>query len=95
MARAKKNRIAIPSDVAAKILFLSDRTCCICRQHGKVIQIHHIDSDPSNNVEGNLAVLCSDCHDLTMIRGGFSRRLDAEQIVLYRNNGTLLTGVMG
>jgi hypothetical protein len=49
------------------------------------VQIHHIDDDNSNNVEANLAVLCFDCHDLTMVKGGFGRSLDAAQVTHYRD----------
>ncbi len=34
----------------------------------------------------NLAPLCLDCHNDTQIRGGFGRRLDPEQVVLYRDD---------
>lgn len=81
-----KTKTVIPTDTAAKILFLHDRTCCVCRQEGKKVQIHHIDEDPSNNLENNLAVLCFECHTETMIKGGFHRKLDGDQIILYRND---------
>lgn len=81
--RSKKDRIEIPRGVAARIQFLSDRTCCVCRTPDKPLQIHHLDENPNNHDENNLAVLCLDCHDKTMIRDGFGRKLDAEQIVLY------------
>lgn len=54
----KKERIPILEQVAAEILFLSDRTCCVCTTKGNTIQIHHIDDDPSNNEPTNLCVLC-------------------------------------
>ena len=82
----KKSREAISPEVAARILFLSDRICCVCRLRGKPVQIHHIDEDPSNNSLENLSVLCFDCHRETQIRGGFDRKLDSEQIILYRND---------
>ena len=81
-----KERVQIPPDIAAKVLFFSDRTCCVCREEGKKVQIHHIDENPANNNENNLAVLCFECHTETMIKGGYHRKLDAEQIILYRNN---------
>jgi len=56
-----KVRTPIPSDLAAEVLFASDNTCCVCRERGKRIQIHHIDESPSNNVFENLAVLCLEC----------------------------------
>jgi hypothetical protein len=82
----KKERVEIPAEVAARVLFLSDRTCCVCRVLRKPVQIHHMDEDPSNCVEENLAVLCFDCHRDTQIRGGFDRKLDATQILLYRRD---------
>ena len=81
-----KNRISIPIETAAKVLFLSDRTCCVCREEGKKVQIHHIDENSANNEIDNLSVLCFECHTETMIRGGFHRKLDADQIILYRND---------
>jgi tetratricopeptide (TPR) repeat protein len=82
----KKARTPIPSEMAARVLFLSDRTCCVCRVQGKPVQIHHIDENPSNNSFKNLAVLCFDCHRETQIRGGFDRKLDADQVTLYRDD---------
>jgi len=82
----KKQREPIPSELAARVLFASDRTCCVCRAPGKPVQIHHIDDDPSHNDPANLAVLCFDCHRDTQIRGGFDRKLDADQVTLYRDD---------
>lgn len=81
-----KTRVAIPADTAARSLFLHDRTCCVCRQRGKPVQIHHINDDPGDNDDRNLAVLCFDCHRETQIRGGFDRKLDADQVTLYRDD---------
>lgn len=83
--KAKKDRAPIPKRIAAEILYLSDRTCCVCNEKGKSIQIHHVDEDPNNNVIENLAVLCFDCHEETQIKGGFSRKLDLEQVIKYKS----------
>lgn len=83
---SKKSRIEIPADIAAKVLFLSDRTCCVCRSSNKPVQIHHIDENPANNDINNLSVLCLDCHNDTMIKGGFGRKLNADQVILYRED---------
>lgn len=80
------SRKKIPSDIAAKTLFLSDRTCCICRNPEKSVQIHHINGKRNNNELSNLSVLCFDCHEKNQFKGGFSRKLDSEQIILYRND---------
>jgi len=81
-----KKRSKIPGEIAARVLFDHDRTCAVCRQRGKPVQIHHLDENPGNHEFVNLAVLCFDCHRETQIRGGFDRKLDAEQIILYRND---------
>lgn len=79
-----KRRTTVPDDIAAEVLFLSDRTCCVCTTSGSPVQLHHLDGDPSHHDAGNIAVLCLGCHRLTQIRGGFDRKLDAQQIRLYR-----------
>jgi len=81
-----KRRTPIPQSTAAEALFLADRTCCVCRENGKPVQLHHIDEDPSNNDLSNLAALCLDCHHQTQLTGGFARRLDSEQVLLYRDD---------
>ena len=77
-------RTGIPDSIAARVLFEHDRTCCVCRKRSKPVQLHHLDEDPSHHSHDNLAVLCFDCHRDTQLRGGFDRKLDADQIVLYR-----------
>ncbi len=79
-------RVPIPEPIAAQVLFDQDRTCCICRERGKRIQIHHIDENPSNNDPRNLAVLCFDCHDQTQVKGGFGRTLNTAQVTTYRDD---------
>ncbi len=80
----KKPRTLVPDELAAIVLFKAHRTCCVCRAEGKPVQLHHIDDDPSNNVEENIAVLCLYCHNDTLLRGGFGRKLDAAQVRLYK-----------
>ena len=80
-----KIRTSIPGDLAADVLFASDNTCCVCRERGKSLQIHHVDEDPSNNVFENLSVLCFQCHDNTQIIGGFGRKLNAPLVTRYRD----------
>ena len=81
-----RERIPIQPERAALILFSSDRTCCVCRERGKPVQIHHLDDDPSNNDLGNLAVLCLDCHNATQVKGGFGRKLDSLQVRKFRDD---------
>jgi len=86
MGASKKQRIEIPKPLKVEVLFASDRTCCVCRVKGKPTQIHHIDENPANNAFTNLAVLCFDCHNLTQVRGGFHNKLDAAQVIRYRDD---------
>lgn len=79
-----KKRVPISAELSTDVMFASDRTCCVCNERGKSVQIHHIDEDPANNVFENLAVLCLQCHDETQITGGFGRKLNAELVTRYR-----------
>lgn len=81
-----KRRPAIPNDISAQVMFQHDRTCCVCRERGLSVQIHHIDEDPTNHAIDNLAVLCLEHHGQTQIRGGFAKRLKASDILIYRND---------
>lgn len=81
-----KDHIPIPANVAAEVLFASDHTCCVCRDRGRTVQIHHIDEKPSNNTKENLSVLCLLCHDDTQTKGGFGRKLDTKLVVKYRDD---------
>jgi hypothetical protein len=83
--KEKKNRIPIPKELAAEILYEFDRTCCVCSEKGKSVQIHHIDENPGNNSKNNLTVLCFDCHEETQVKGGFGRKLDAPQVLKYKS----------
>ena len=80
-----KTRTTIPADLAAEVMFVADNTCCVCRERGKALQLHHIDEVPSNNVAVNLALLCLQCHNETQLAGGFGRKLNAPLVTRYRD----------
>jgi hypothetical protein len=80
-----KTRVSIPADIIADVIFASDATCCVCRERGKAVQVHHVDEDPANNVFENLAVLCLACHNDTQLTGGFGRKINATLVVKYRD----------
>ena len=82
---AKKERVEIPEDVSALVLYRANRCCCVCHEPRKAVQIHHIDENPANNDPANLAVLCLQCHDDTQVKGGFGRKLDAAQVRQFRD----------
>ena len=80
-----KHRVSISADLAADVMYKSDRTCCVCNERGKTVQIHHIDENPGNNIAENLAVLCLECHNDTQIQGGFGRKLNSDLVIEYRD----------
>ena len=82
----KKERVTIPDDLAAKVMFASDRTCCVCRLEKQKIQVHHIDGDPSNNTFDNLAVICLYCHSDAHTNMAFVRNLTPELIQMYNSS---------
>jgi hypothetical protein len=79
-------REQIPRDIADDVQYKADHTCCICREDGKGVQIHHIDGDRSNNSPDNLAVLCLEHHRLVHLRGGFGRGFSAGEVRRYRDS---------
>jgi hypothetical protein len=79
--RAEK-RPPIPDDIVVKLLHESKRTCCVCRDPGQPIIIHHIREWTSSHdhSEENLAVLCLDDHDLAHTTKSLSITLHGDQI---------------
>jgi hypothetical protein len=67
-------------------MFASDGTCCVCRERGLAVQLHHIDDDPANHDPANLAVLCLQDHNRTQLRGGFGKKLLAADVRTYRDD---------
>ena len=78
-------RTQVPDDVSAEVMYQHDRICCVCNEPGKAVQIHHIDEDPSNHDQDNLAVLCLQHHEDTHVKGGFSRKLRATDVRKHRD----------
>jgi len=66
-----------------QVLFESNRTCCICRDGARPVEIHHIDLNHDNNARDNLAVVCSICQKYVHAHIPFSRDWTPEQVRLY------------
>ena len=79
-------RTPVPDDVSAEVMFQHDRTCCVCRDRGLAVQIHHIDENPTNHAINNLAVLCLEHHEQTQTRGGFAKKLKAADVIRFRDD---------
>ena len=83
---SSKNRITrIPTGRADTLLFEADRTCCVCENSKKPVQVHHLDCNCGNHATENLAVLCLDHHHEATIGSGIGRGLTAGQIRKYRD----------
>jgi hypothetical protein len=87
-----KERIPIPSNTAAMVLFEHDHTCCVCQDRGLFVQIHHLNENPADNAKQNLAVLCLNDHNRTQTSGGFGRHLSAEEVAIYRDDWVARVG---
>ncbi len=54
--------MSVPPAVAAKALFQSDHTCCVCRKRGKRVEAHPIITAAKETAQPlPIAVLCSGC----------------------------------
>lgn len=75
-------RTPIPQKIADEILRMSAFTCCICKQPGLPVVIHHIDKweqSHSHDLE-NLSVLCLNHHGEAHTHHEVSRNLTPENI---------------
>ncbi|WP_155638495.1 HNH endonuclease signature motif containing protein [Burkholderia cepacia] len=79
-------RVTIPEEVAAEVMFLADRTCRICRDPRRKVEIHHIDGDPSHNDINNLSAICKDCHSDAHTTQAFARNLTPALIRKYNES---------
>jgi len=79
-------RTPVPTEISTEVLFAQGHTCCVCREPGKAVQLHHIDENPTNHSPENLAVLCLEDHERTQLRGGFGKKLLAPEVKRYRDD---------
>lgn len=87
--RCMPDRPSIPQKIVDNLMFVNDHSCCLCREKGKHVQIHHIDGDVSNNNPTNLAVLCLECHSKVTGNEGLGRRYAPGKIVQYKKTWEL------
>ena len=59
----KNRRRSIPLITQRNLLEKNLDVCCVCKERGIGINFHHIDGNPENNNESNIAVLCVQEHD--------------------------------
>lgn len=77
-----KTRKPIPPATQTKILLANRHACCVCQQGG--VQLHHIDSDPSNNDPENIAALCLAHHDQATMTAGLTKKITPKQVKTYK-----------
>jgi hypothetical protein len=75
-------RPAIPTSTERAVLLANRHSCCVCQKPR--VQIHHIDSDSSNNDASNLATLCTDHHDLATMTIGLTKKLKPIEVRTYK-----------
>lgn len=68
-----------------RLLTANADRCCVCKRFEVGLHLHHVDEDPSNTVDENLAVLCVEDHDRHHRPGAYRLQvnhleLGAEQI---------------
>lgn len=80
------NRIPIPKDLEAEVLFKADHTCSKCNNPSFGVQIAHIDDDPSNNDEDNLIALCPNDHDKASSKSPISKGYKELELKKYKKN---------
>lgn len=79
------DRIPIPTELATKLLTAVRHRCCVCPEHRRIANIHHLDQDPSNNTYDNLVCLCAECHADAHTRSSMRRGLTVEQLKVYKS----------
>lgn len=75
-------RKKIPTNAEIKVMFLSNRQCCVDQKTG--VHIHHIDGNSVNNAQNNLALLCYTCQERALMTDLSSEQLSPEAILRFR-----------
>lgn len=77
------------AQVELRVLLRNKRTCCICHDSDKEVQIHHIDGNSNNTLEQNLAILCLSHHSqatagLRKGASGLGRKLTPDEVRAHK-----------
>ncbi|MGD0464374.1 MAG: hypothetical protein ABSB74_17970 [Tepidisphaeraceae bacterium] len=90
MPQPRKRRPKVPEQIAAQVLMISKRRCCVCwKLHGNntVVkgQIAHLDHNRENNATENLVFLCLSHHDEYDGKTSQSRGLMRAEVTALRD----------
>lgn len=77
-------RVQWPKRVVDKVLTDCHHRCCICPEHRRVSNIHHIDGDHSNSIEENAVGLCGECHPDIHSTSTMRRNITGDQVRIYK-----------
>lgn len=77
-------RKAITRNLASSLLMAARHRCCVCPQHRRISNIHHIDENNTNNAPDNLVGLCSECHADAHTTSTMRRNITADQLLAYK-----------
>lgn len=75
-------RPPIPFETLAQVLWANRSICCVCRQHGLAIILHHIEpwAESRDHSPENLAVLCLEHHAKAHTRGDLEQNLTPDRL---------------
>ncbi len=79
---AKKAKRVRSRPIEDEVIHKSNLQCCVCKMRGD--HLHHLDGDPSNTVEDNLAFLCFDHHEQAERKSSLRKGLSPGVIRKYR-----------
>lgn len=79
-------RVEWPKQVATKILTKCHWRCCVCPEHRRIADIHHIDGDSSNSIEANGVALCKLCHVDAHTTSTMQRNLHPDHLIEFKKN---------
>ena len=79
-------RIRTTGDQKRRLFAANANRCCVCKRNGIGLHLHHINGDPSDTIDSNLAVLCVEDHDRHHRQAAYESRtnhleLDAEVVL--------------
>jgi hypothetical protein len=88
--RGPGRRKKIPPDVEGSVLLASRRRCCVCYGLNRDLnfkkgQLAHLDQNPANRDEDNLAFICLDHHDWYDTKPSQSKRLTMFEVKQFRS----------
>lgn len=79
-------RPPVPEDVVARLMHECRRICCVCREKGKSLVLHHTRewAQSHSHDEELLVVICGDCHGEAHTKRELGRNLTPEELLRHK-----------